>query len=260
MTAYGYIRKSYTDDRRPERFDADRAAVVAAQAAYLARGYSAGEIVTDSRIQLKRPVAVRPGGFRVSRLARRGDLIIVPTAARLARSLVELHDTLKQWHGAGVVGVILDLGLDFGTPEGRAAVAMMEAGATLDRRLNQIDRMNDLHPENKPPANRYGLIVKRGQGWLLPAEFDLIARVAGWKLGGVGERTIAKHLTATGEVLPKRWRPTNRSKFHENHRWQRTQVAKMHRSYHLLADLIDKGKVRVPRGYTPPVATPSQLP
>lgn len=254
---YGYLRLSRTDDRRPAGLAADRAALDAGLAAYLARGYSAGEVVIDDARQHKKPVAGRPGGFRVGRLARRGDVILTPTAARLARSVAELRDTFERWHGAGVVGVVLDLRLDYSTPEARAALATMEAGAHLDRSLARLGKVNDLTDDENRTVNRWGLSVRKGRGTVVPEEFALIARCAAWHAGGASYLLIARHLTRAGVAQPERLRKRNRIPRHRA--WLKGQVEKMIRSYHVVTGLFARGAVGAPKGWTPPGAEPAPL-
>ena len=262
MTTYGYIRLSRDDDRKPDRLDADWAAVVNAQAAYLARGYSAGEVVTDDHTQLKTAVAKRPGGFRVGRLAQRGDVILTPNAGRLARSMAELQDTLTRWHGAGVVGVVIDLNLDFGTPEGRTAMSLMATGAALDRSINSIDKTNNLTDDQKLIVPRWGLALapKTKRGTVVPAELELAARCAAWHAGGANPEKIALHLTRIREPLPMRWRGRNRTRFGPPPFWQPGQIKKMIHSYHVVAGLFTRGAVKAPKGFVLPTAEPTTLP
>lgn len=257
MTVFGYIRLSRADDRRPASLAADRARLDAGLAAYLARGYSAGEVVTDDARQFRKPVAARPGGFRVGRLAKRGDVILVPSAVRLARSVAELRDTLERWHGAGVVGVLLDLRLDYSTPEARAVVATMEAGAHLDKSLGRFAIVNDRTDDENRTVNRWGLAVRANRGTIVPGEFELIARCAAWHAAGATYVQIAGHLTRTGVPQPERLRKRNR--IHRPRPWQPDQVRKMIRSYHVVAGLLARGAVKAPKGWTPPAAEPAPL-
>lgn len=262
-TAYGYVRLSRADHRQPAALDADLAAIAAAQAGYAARGYLAGEVVMDGIWQLRRPVAARPGGFRVGRLARPGDVILTPSAGRLARSVAELRDTFERWHASGVAGVVLDLPLDYSTPEGRAALAIMEAGASLDRRINRLDRHNDKTDDQARTVNRWGLAVARKtrKAVVVPAEFDLIARCAGWHLGGARVFQITRHLARVREPLPKRWHKRNRSRLAgAAPDWDHSQVRKMIHSYHVIVGLLERGCAAVPKGYAPPTAAPTPLP
>ena len=262
-TAYGYLRLARLDDRDPARLERDRAAVASAQAAYLARGYSAGEVVTDGPEQLRRPVAARPGGFRVGRLAKRGDVILTPSAARLARSVAELLDTFERWHVAGVAGVVLDIGLDYGQAEGRKALALMNAGASLDRSINRLDKVNDQTADERLIVNRWGLAVapKTKRGTVVPAELDLAARCAAWHAAGASYERIALHLTRTRELMPMRWRGRNRTRFSRQAPfWREESVRKMIGSYAVVSDLFARGAVKAPKGYAIPDADPTPLP
>jgi hypothetical protein len=262
MTAFGYLRLTLADARDPARLERDRAAGVAAQAEYLARGYSAGEIVTDEPEQLRKAVAARPGGFRVGRLAKPGDVILTPSAGRLARSVAELRETFERWHHSGVAGVVLDLPLDYSTPEARAALAIMAAGASLDRSINRSEKLSDMTADQLLTVNRWGLAVtpKTRKATVVPAEFDLACRCAAWHLGGASYYRITLHLTRIREPLPVRWKKRNRTRFGPAPFWQVKQVRTMIRSYHVVTGLLERGSATAPAGYVVPTATPTPLP
>lgn len=258
-TVYGYLRLTLADGRDPGRLERHRAAVVEGQAARVAQGFALGEIVTDDPAELRAPMMQRPGGRRLAQLAQAGDVILIPTTVRLARSVNELHDTFRRWHAAGVAGVVLDLGLDFAQAEARAALALMQAGADLNRGLAPTTGNAEKTDDEARTVNRWGLAVspKTRVGVVVPAELDLAARCAAWFLGGNSYERIALHLTRIYEPLPKRWKKRNRVRFAPSPFWRKEQVRNMVESYTVVADLHARGVVGTPRGYTMPTVTPT---
>lgn len=261
-TVLGYFRTGKRDEWKPDALAADLAALAAAQAEHAGRGFAVGEVVTDGNDQWQTPAAARPGVFRVGQLAERGDVILLPTAGRLARSVVELRDTLEQWLGRGVTGVVLDLKLDYAQPEARAALKLMAAGATLDRSLMKTDNLLGRTADQNATVNRFGLFIspKTKKASIVPAEFDLAAKCAGWKCAGASHEQIALHLTRTREPLPKRWHGRNRTFMAPSPFWKERQVRRMVRSYFAVSGLYARGACKAPAGYDPPVAVPTPLP
>lgn len=261
-TVYGYIRLGTRDGWRRADLDADHAALAAALAEHVARGFTAGEIVLDEPDQQTTPVTARPGGFRVGQLAKRGDVIVVPTAKRLARTVGELWDTLEQWFGRGVTCVILDLGIDYAQAEARAAVKLMAAGANLEKSLMGTDQLLARTADQLATVNRFGMFVspKSKKATIVPAEFDLAAKCAGWKAGGATAEQIALHLTRTREPRPIRWTGRNRTFMGPSPFWAERQVLRMVRGYHAVSGLYARGVCKAPAGYEPPLAEPTPLP
>ncbi|HYH69491.1 MAG TPA: recombinase family protein [Urbifossiella sp.] len=270
MTAFGYLRLTRADERDPRRLTADRAALAYALTTHGYRGYTPGPVLEDAPDQLTRAVAARPQGFRVGRLAEPGDVILTPTAGRLARSVAELRDTLEAWHARGVTGVILDLNLDYARPEARQALALMEAGAHLCRSIARSDVLNNLTADQAAMRNRWGLQVygkpANRRATVVPAEIELAARCAAWHAGGASCERIALQLTRTREELPERLRKGHRRVWYKRSPfWTEEKVKKMIKSYHVVADLYARGVVKRPRTlkaaeFTFPTAEPTHLP
>lgn len=261
-TVLGYLRLVARDQWRPAELAADRATLAAALAGYAARGFAVGETVTDEADQQFTPVTARPGGFRVGQLAARGDVIVTPTAKRLARSVAELRDTLDQWFGRGVAGVVLDLGIDYAQAEAPTALKLMAVGAMLNQSLVVSDMVASRTADENATVNRFGLFVspKTKKATIVPAEFDLAAKCAGWKAGGASAEQIALHLTRTYEPQPKRWNGRNRTVMGPSPFWSERQVERMVKGYHVVSGLLARGACKAPAGYDPPLAAPTPLP
>lgn len=261
-TVLGYMRLSVADQLKPARAVADRAAVEFAQLRHAEQGFTLGEIVTDAADQHRLPVAARPGGIRVTQLAQRGDVIILPTAGRLARSVRELRDTLDQWHARGVIGVVIDLGLNYAQAESRASVKLLAAGEILGFSLRRNDKLALMTADEQKTVNRWGLFVakKTKKASIVPAEFDLAAKCAGWKAAGASAERIALHLTRTREQIPVRWTGRNRTFFGPAPFWHERQIERMVKGYYVVSDLYARGVCKAPAGYSVPLAEPTPLP
>jgi DNA invertase Pin-like site-specific DNA recombinase len=141
------------------------------------------------------------GGLRsaLEQLARGlADGLAVPKLDRLARSVAHAADIMETARAQGWNLVVLDLGMDLSTPQGRALAQTMAVFAELERELISIRTK-----EAMAAAKARG--VKIGRARLAPA--GVLRRIVLSRNAGASFGSIARELTAE-QVLSPTGRPS----------------------------------------------------
>jgi DNA invertase Pin-like site-specific DNA recombinase len=149
----------------------------------------------------------RPGWRKVEAALKRREasVLVVAKLDRLSRSVHDfagiLADARRQKWGL----VVLDVGMDFTTPQGKAWAQMVAVFAELERELIG-QRTRDAMAEAKARGVRFGR--KRSEVW----QPELVARVLAEREAGASYKAIADGLDRDGIAPPgedsKRWYPS----------------------------------------------------
>jgi len=202
-----YLRVS-TDEQARSGLGLDAQRRVIAEEAER-RGWEVRWIVDDgySARDLNRP------GWREVEAAlkrREASVVVVAKLDRLSRSVHDfagiLSDARRQKWGL----VVLDVGMDFTTPQGKAWAQMVAVFAELERELIG-QRTRDAMAEAKARGVTFGR--KRSEVW----QPELVARVLAEREAGASYKAIAAGLDRDGiprpkplgnRDAPKRWYPS----------------------------------------------------
>ncbi len=142
--------------------------------------------------------------------AGRADALLVAKLDRLARSVSHASDILDTAQRQGWNLVVCDLGMDLGTPQGRALAKSMAVFAELERELISA-RTREALAAAKARGRRIG--APR----LAPA--SVVDRICREREAGASFRAIAQRLTAEG-VLSPAGRPA----------WQESSVRRLYQA------------------------------
>lgn len=148
--------------------------------------------------------AINPDLARaLERLASgRADGLVVAKMDRLARSVAHAADILSMAQAQGWNLIVLDLGIDLATPQGRALAQMLAVFAELERELIRTrikDGMAQRKREGKPIGRRR------------IASTAVVNRICNEREEGASFGAIAKALTADGVHSPEGrpvWQPS----------------------------------------------------
>lgn len=138
------------------------------------------------------------------------EALVVAKMDRLARSVAHASDIMELARSQGWNLVVLDLGVDLKTPQGRAMAQMLAVFAELERAL-----IGQRTREALAAAKRRG--TRLGRPRLAPA--SVVARVVAERQAGASFQSIARTLTADG-VLSPAGRPA----------WQESSVRRLYNS------------------------------
>jgi len=138
------------------------------------------------------------------------EALVVAKMDRLARSVAHASDIMELARSQGWNLVVLDLGVDLKTPQGRAMAQMLAVFAELERAL-----IGQRTREALAAAKRRG--TRLGRPRLAPA--SVVQRVVAERNAGASFQLIARTLTADG-VLSPAGRPA----------WQESSVRRLYNS------------------------------
>ncbi len=138
------------------------------------------------------------------------EALVVAKMDRLARSVAHASDIMELARSQGWNLVVLDLGVDLKTPQGRAMAQMLAVFAELERAL-----IGQRTREALAAAKRRG--TRLGRPRLAPA--SVVARVVAERDAGASFQRIARTLTDDG-VLSPAGRPA----------WQESSVRRLYNS------------------------------
>lgn len=138
------------------------------------------------------------------------DALVVAKMDRLARSVAHASDILELAKAQGWNLVVLDVGIDLATPQGRAMAQMLAVFAELERELIGARTREALAARRRrgEPVGRPRL-----------ASAGVVRRIVMERDSGASFRSIARNLTAEG-VLSPAGRPT----------WQESSVRRLYGS------------------------------
>lgn len=131
-------------------------------------------------------------GFQVAmRMLERGeaDGIVVAKLDRISRSVLDLAQLLAKAAKEGWVLVVLDLGVDTSTPNGRFMAHVMGAAAELEREMIS-ERTKDALAVVRSRGVVLGNVKRNGA--------EVVARVQAMRASGMTLAAIAERLTADG--------------------------------------------------------------
>jgi len=226
--ALGYARVSVADTGAPGgpppdslSVDAQRAAIVAA---CRERGLELVHVYADTGVSASVPLAERPAGAEMlldlkARAAGGGTgaAIVAVRLDRLFRSASEALGQLDAWASAGHRPILLELGLDYGTPIGRFTFAVLASVAELERGLIRA-RTRDALAELRRQGRRTGTIPygkRLGPTGLLedhPGEQRALALIRLKRSEGWTPQKIADLLNSTRRELA----PPRGERWHRN--------------------------------------------
>ena len=189
MHVIGYVRVS-TEEQAQSGLGAE-AQEAAIAAACDARGWTfefardlgcSGKLVNPS---LRASLSRLAGGS--------ADALVVAKMDRLARSVVHASDVLNAARSQGWNLVVLDLGVDLATPQGRAMAQMLAVFAELEREMIS-QRTRDALSARKAR----GLPIGRPR----MVSGAMVRRILVEREAGKSFASIAMQLTAEGELSP----------------------------------------------------------
>lgn len=175
---------------------------------FKASGWHCVGVVADPGVSAGVPLEKRPGGKALCRQLAHPDAEGLVVAAvrldRLFRSAFDATRALDRWTRAGVRPVLLDIGLDFGTPTGKFVFATLAACAELERdliRLRTKDAMREARRRGTSQEwdREHGIGYSRS-GEVIRSEFAALGRALELTDPALGPLAIP--LTST--VLPRR--------------------------------------------------------
>lgn len=129
--------------------------------------------VVESGVSGNIPISQRPKGLSLCANVEAGDVVIVTKLDRGFRNLADLVNTLRLWRKKDVRLVLLDLGVDTGTPVGAMLVHILGAVAQFERE-RMGERMRECYRKCRAMGKIYHapygfkLIGKKGEKQLLP--------------------------------------------------------------------------------------------
>lgn len=151
--------------------------------------------------------------------AGNADGLVVVRLDRLARSVVQASDIISAATKQKWSLIVLDLGIDLGTPEGRAMAHMLAVFAEYEREL--ISRRTK---EALAAAKARGTRLGRPR----QTPDDVVQQIVGFHQSGLSLRSIARTLTAQ-QVPTARgaevWRPSSVRRVLNSHRLDLESVA-----------------------------------
>ncbi|MFD9614900.1 recombinase family protein [Streptomyces sp. NPDC059083] len=185
MTRYGYARVSTRDQSTDHQVDALRAAGVADEHLFIEK--------------VSGKLASRPQLDALLDRLQRGDEVVVTRLRRIGRSHTHLLDLVGQFGRDGVDFIVLEQGIDTGTPGGRLIFHFLAALAEYDRELIVEGTLDGLAAAKargrvggRPPALTQDQLDLAQQ--MYDADTHTVDQIAG--ILGVGRSTLYRKLAA----------------------------------------------------------------
>jgi DNA invertase Pin-like site-specific DNA recombinase len=169
------------------------------------RGWKA-EVVTERGVSGKVPAEERPALGPALDSLQLGDVLVVAKLDRLSRSVLDFASLLERAESEGWSLVVLDLGVDTTTPNGRLVVHVLVAIAEWERKMIGVRTREGMAKSDKPLGRKPGLPpVGGGKPATIPE--STLAAIQRMLKDGHSPRIIAEELNAQGHKSPrgKRW-------------------------------------------------------
>lgn len=169
------------------------------------RGWDAEE-VTDRGVSGKVPAEERPALGKALDSLHPGDVLAVAKLDRLSRSVLDFARLLERADRDKWSVVVLDLGVDMTTPNGRLVAHMLSALSEWERRMISLRTREGLAKSDKPLGRKPGLpSVGGGKPARIPDE--VLAVIQDAREAGLSPGRIADRLNSYGHPSPrgKRW-------------------------------------------------------
>lgn len=165
-------------------------------------------VVTDEGVSGRMPAEERPALGPALATLRPGEVLAVSRLDRLSRSVLDFARLLRQAEEDGWGFVVLDLGVDMTTPNGRLVAHVLMAVAEWEREMIGARIREGLAQSDKTLGR-----VQPGGGWSRPASIPdtVLAAVEDLRAAGLSPARIAERLNAHGHPSPrgKRWHRTS---------------------------------------------------
>jgi DNA invertase Pin-like site-specific DNA recombinase len=204
---FGYVRVSTDDQGNSAQAQTDKIKQYAER-----EGLELCHIYVDEDVTGKKPLRERPHGKVLWDAMEDGDSVAFCKVDRVFRSMRDAADTIHCWQQRGIRAVILDLGIDLGTPAGRMFFHQLASFAEFERemisaRVREIKAY--LAANERPHGNRpFGWMRDRpGKGArFVPCqpERDLAERVCSLLDAGESVRDVWLRLYKEGVTKPGR--------------------------------------------------------
>ena len=127
---FGYVRVSTDKQDNSVQNQEDKIREYAAK-----EGLEIAQIFVDEDVTARIPLRNRPSGRKLWDEMNRGDIVVFNKVDRVFRSVCDAADTVHVWQERGVRCVILDLGIDLGTPAGRMFFHQLASFAEFEREM-----------------------------------------------------------------------------------------------------------------------------
>lgn len=176
------------------------------------KGLELSDIITEEGVSGSVPLKDRVGGSKIFKAIKdnKVKLVVATKLDRLFRDALDCLAMTREWEKQGVKVLLLDMGIDFSTPTGRAFLTNAASFAELERNLIS-DRTKDGLEQVKKEGVKLGGV---GWGWgreidevddkgrfkqkLIVEELQVIQRIKEMREGGHTYQSICDHLVADG--------------------------------------------------------------
>lgn len=141
---------------------------------------------------------------------RPGDVLVVAKLDRLSRSVLDFARLLRRAEAEGWSLVVLDLGVDMTTPNGRLIASVLMAVAQWEREMIG-QRIREGLAQSEKTLGRLPGMPKQGGAVAKPPPGTVLAAVHDLREAGHSPRSIAERLNAHGHPTPRggRWHRTS---------------------------------------------------
>jgi site-specific DNA recombinase len=180
------------------------------------------EILCEDGVSGSIPLKERPQGSLIFKFIKENNvkLVVATKLDRLFRDALDCLAMVKEWEKLGVRVLLLDMGVDFSTPTGKAFLTNAASFAELERNLIS-ERTRDGLEQVKKEGIRLG-----GEGWgwkriesvdekgrfkqvIVQEELETIIKIKSLREAGHTYQSICDHLLAEGIQTKKggKWWP-----------------------------------------------------